>query len=901
MAIHRTQNFVSQQRLEAANLKSMESAVSFDFDALVGLGLSRGTPAVLKGLVLNSTGAINQLATNLTVAMAGSVVWNYSASESGSVFTISASEADQILSPTNPNVTGSFLNGTNFVGVDFYKTPDPATSDTVKFIDSDSLREFEQVVPLARTLKYKIFISTQPFSATLNVIPIAKVIVSNGIVTSITDARPMLFRLGSGGDSPSATSSFLWGSRTENPVTITSNTGASPFNGEDKSINNLKDWLDSTMTSLWELRGGESWYSNVYRDHVKLTYGQPVLANGDNIWFLNGETILAGDLNKTGTSIITATMTDHPFTVGSRFFITIDAADAADFASGTYTVASVIDPDTFTYDDSYTASVATTTQDASISDTVAFSGMSMVFENSGDASIIKNDITAGSIILSDGYAAFVDLDRSSGSAISLQVRPIEDLSSPTLPGRRHIIAWRLGDYVWGKDKNYEAGRSFVAATTLALGLVKLNQIAEAPSAPVVVSIMANGRIEVTATAGNATAATFTGNGTGHGVYGQAGAGNGAYGVRGLAGAGILGAGVYGDGNGALGAIGVKGEGGAGVGSQGVAGLATAVNGIGVAGTAGPSADYGVAGSGPIGVYGIGNDTGPAIKGENTSAGPGGEFIGGTNSYGITATGDGMADGGFFTGGSSGNGVTGIANGGGASGVVGQDNNGGGIGVVGTSIGGTGGSFDGTTGTGIIVTGGTLGINVLDGDVRLDNATDCPINYSTPPSYSTHLTIADAVFKEALWATKTIAAIGDYFQEGALMQVNTGTTGIMDLKFKISIPKNAVVQSLTAYVWNRSGSTCDLTAYVVKKTGANRIASGSVTYINTAGAAGEVISVVAGAGPAAVTVPVNAVAIDDNEVAFITVGLTPSVPIVTNTFDIAGFKLTYTLPTLTGAN
>lgn len=896
MAIHRTQNFLSQQRLEASNLKSMESAVSFDFDALVGLGLSRGTPAVLKGLVLNSTGAINQLATNLTIAMAGSVVWNYSASESGSVFTISASEADQILSPTNPNVTGSFLNGTNFVGVDFYKTPDPATSDTVKFIDSDSRREFDQVVPLARTLKYKILISTQPFSATLNVVPIAKVIVSNGIVNSITDARPMLFRLGSGGDAPSATSSYLWGSRTENPVTISSNTGASPFNGEDKSINNLKDWADTIMTSLWELRGGTSWYSNVYRDHVKLVYGAAVMKNGDNIWFMNGEQIIAGDLDKTGTSIVTVTFVDHPFTVGSRFSIDIDAADSADFASGSYTVDSVPDADHFTYNDSYTASVATTTQVAGIIDTVAFSGMSLLFENSGSDTIYKNDITSGSMIVPEYYCVYVDLDRTSSTAVNPQARPIYDLGSPVLPGRRHIIAWREQDYVWGKDKNYEAGRTFIAATTSALGLVKINQTAGAPTAPVVVSIMANGRIQVTASGGNATAATFTGNGTGSGVLGQAGASNGADGVRGLAGAGISSNGVHGLGNGSIGGIGVLGEGGAGASSQGVAGRATAAGGIGVAGSATGSADYGVAGSGPTGVYGIGQSSGPAVKGENVDSGPGGEFIGGTNSAGVTGAGDGMGSGGEFTSGAAGDGAIGTSAGGGR-GIVGQSTSGGGIGVYGFSTTGFGGSFNGGTGTGVVVEGDNIGINVLDGDIVLASATACPIVYGSAPTYTSFGSVHDSRVTTSSTTWSNVVQSGGAFDEGYVL--NTGSTSSVpaSLTYRIRVPKNAVITGVNVYAYQQTGDvgTTLQTAVFVRSSGVTR----ATTYLNTGGAAGDVTGAIALASYAKLTAPIAGThAMLDTEDLYVSVGRNYVAGALV--LAIGGVLVTYTLPTVTGA-
>ncbi len=882
MAIHRSQNFLSQQRLEASNLKSMESAVSFDFDALVGLGLTRGEPLVLKGLVLNSTGAINQLATSLTIAMASSVVWNYAASEAGSVFTLSSSEPDQQLTTTNANVIGSFLNGTNFVGIDFFKTPDASTSDTAKFIDSDSNKEYGQVVPLARTLKYKIYISTQPFSATLNVVPIAKIVVSNGIVTSITDARPMLFRLGTGGDAPSATASYAWGSRTENPVSITLNTSPSPFNGEDKSINNLKDWVDSTMTSLWELRGGTSWYSNVYRDHVKLTYGQPVMKNGDNMWFLNGEQVFAGDLDKTASSIVTLTYTNHPFTVGSRFRIQIDAGDTANFAAGTYTVLTVPTANAITYDDGITAT-ASSAGDAFINDTIAFAGMALLFENSGSASIYKDTIQSGSMVIEDKYCVFVDLDRSVNATLTPQVRPLYSLSSPTLPGRRHIIAWRDGNYVYGKDKNYEAGRTFIAATTLALGLVKLNQTAESPTAPVVVSIMTDGRIQVTATGANTNAATFTGTGTGVGVLGQAGASVGSAGVKGLAGAGITSYGVWGLGNGSLGGIGVIGEGGAGAASQGVAGRATAVSGIGVAGTASGSADYGVAGSGPIGVYGFGTSVG--VKGEGSGSGDiGGEFIGGSNGNGIEATGVGSGSAGVFTAGATGGGVEVEASGAGTSAGF-FEHSGAGQAVLG---------YAPAAGGVAIWAEGDIAIRVEDGPVRLKNVTDTPITYATVPTYTSFASAHDSWRDTAGTPSWVYGSSGaPRFQGGYLLSNGSSAVDPTTLSFRVRLPKKAIIQSVQVYVYQASGSgqTMKTSAYFMQSA-ATRI----VTYLNAGGSTGDNTASVPNATETLVTCPIiGATAIGDDQDLYVGVGRNTT----TNTVEIGGVLVTYTLPTLTG--
>jgi hypothetical protein len=610
MAIQRSGNFLSQQRLDVPWLKSIESGVTFDFDTLVGLSLSNGGPLVLKGLTLNTTGMIGGLPTNLTLNIAGSVMWNYSASESGSIFVIPEDEPVQQLSSTNSNVLGGFVSGINYVGIDVFKIADPDTTDTVKFIDSDAGVETSQSVPVARTIQYRIVISPQPFSSSKNIVPVAAITVSAGAITKIVDARPMMFRLGSGGEFADAASFFTWGGRTENAITMASNSSPSPFAGEDKSISNLKSWMDSIMTSLWELRGGSAWYSDIYRDHVKLVYGQPVLANGDNVWFLDG---VALSLSKSGTDLVTVTLVDHPFTLNSTF--ELSSVDP-NFPGGTYTITNIVDPDTFQYSDGLST---TNTGVGDVINTVAFAGMALLFENSKSALLYKNDIFTGSFVLPDQYCAFVDLTRESSATINPQVRPIYDLSASASPGRRHILCWRDGTYVWCKDKNYEAGRTFLAATTTALGLVKINVTAGTPAAPVVPVLRADGTITVTATSiGTGSGSQFTG-------YTNA-AGDGGAGAQGTGGNST---------SGGYGGIGFFGSGGFST-------LNSAKDGIGISGFS--RGTYGVVGR----VFATGTGAGAFLSGQAGAydvyawlpsvANAGAVVIGGTNSPGLVAQG-----------------------------------------------------------------------------------------------------------------------------------------------------------------------------------------------------------------------------------------------------------------------
>jgi type VI secretion system secreted protein VgrG len=88
-------------------------------------------------------------------------------------------------------------------------------------------------------------------------------------IISIEDARPLMFRLGTGGISPNPYNVFNWPAlpatqyeREEPPITLTAG-GVNPFQGADKNIQTLKQWMDAIMTKLKELGGTTYWYEDV--------------------------------------------------------------------------------------------------------------------------------------------------------------------------------------------------------------------------------------------------------------------------------------------------------------------------------------------------------------------------------------------------------------------------------------------------------------------------------------------------------------------------------------------------------------------------------------------------------------------------------------------------------------
>lgn len=263
MSIKRRQNWLGQQRVDSPHLKSIESAVSNDFDELIkGLVIGENKSYVIRGFEISMPGSIGGAANGLQLLVENSAVLHGKSNESGTFYTIPAGTAAEILNNTvNAKVDGSFTTSTdNYIGIEFVRQVDDSTIDQVNFWNPTSNVEFSKTVPLAIVLDYKIVIKT---SFADNVLPIAIVRTdeSNNVV-SITDRRSLLYRLGTAGEEiPSPFYEYSWGDgRVENFYTSSSPL-SNPFSGGDKQIRTMKDFFDALMTEFKLLKGTPFWYS----------------------------------------------------------------------------------------------------------------------------------------------------------------------------------------------------------------------------------------------------------------------------------------------------------------------------------------------------------------------------------------------------------------------------------------------------------------------------------------------------------------------------------------------------------------------------------------------------------------------------------------------------------------
>ena len=263
MAILTTLNLLSEQRLDISDVRRIESGVRNDFDETVTsiiTGTSQGY--VIRGFSILTAGSIGSPANGLQMVVDPGAVLNINASVSGTIFQTPIGTANQVLNAaTNANVSGSFTaNSTNYVGIDYNRFAD-ASTDVTKYIwNSAANDEITTIAPAAQTLTYKIFITTSTWAT--NVLPIAIVTTDgNGNVTSITDARWMLYSLETGGLNPNPNYTYPWTEgQVQPPITTTSNS-VNPFIGGDRQLDNLKSWMNAIMSQIQAIQGTPSWFS----------------------------------------------------------------------------------------------------------------------------------------------------------------------------------------------------------------------------------------------------------------------------------------------------------------------------------------------------------------------------------------------------------------------------------------------------------------------------------------------------------------------------------------------------------------------------------------------------------------------------------------------------------------
>jgi hypothetical protein len=252
----------SSERLDLPDLLSIDSYAGGDWKFFLKGLVGDSKPYVLKGFdVIDPLNAIGTQSCSIRVA--DSMVF-YPGSSAGG-FYHGLAEGHVQASPLVPELR---KNAVNYVYLTF--STFNSSIDTRAFWDPDkdggAGGEFTQDVNTESVLKVDVNVSVGSFPA--NTIPIALITVGPVTIEKIEDARDMMFRLGSGGINPDPFSGYAWRSlpgagftRTEPPTEMLAG-GINPFQGADKNILSLKEWMDAVMSKLRELGGTNYWYED---------------------------------------------------------------------------------------------------------------------------------------------------------------------------------------------------------------------------------------------------------------------------------------------------------------------------------------------------------------------------------------------------------------------------------------------------------------------------------------------------------------------------------------------------------------------------------------------------------------------------------------------------------------
>lgn len=833
--VTRQANLLGQMRLDAPHIRAMESSVAADFDTLAGQMMSGKQALVLKGMNVITTGAIGAQAALLQLNVPDALIMHYGATEAGTIFWVPSTRAIEVLNNVNPRLQGSFTaSQTNYIGLDMSRTADASTTDNVQFLDAGTLGETGKSVPLARTLDYRIVISTSSFSSQPTILPIAKVVTDTlNNVVSIQDARHMMFRLASGGDFPDIQGAYTW------PGTRSENTSGDVFTGGDKVLDSLKTWMDAAMTRMWDIGGGEYWYSATADRNVNMVWVGATFTNGENFewdgtnlhwkglrFLFDNSTGYYNDVsNQTGDSAGLTNLAD-----GDCIYVDLDrtqnatgllAAKAVLTNLGSsavpgarqviaWRVGSVVYSRFWRYPVGTTFIPATTTSTGVLKISRDYAGAVVgglsalnspvaISDRGGTITCVAGTNHTGLTITADGNGSGITATAGSGPG---RGGDFTGSSSGSFGAQGKGNAATNGGGLWGLGAGTGTGVlawSGLGATGDAMQAVTRSTDGN--------GLVATGKGGGSGVVGNMNTTAFT---LAHaGVYGQ-----GSVTVS-IGNTGVLAIGGNGPSSGGLGTFSIGGDATAGNtnGGTGIAGNGGNRSGSGVDGTGGDF--YGGGSTNGVGAYGRGSGSGIGLIGIATGTGIGIDGIGGTDNYGGRFTG----------GGTNGSGLKATAQGFGI-GVEAISLGSGGWAVSGTAgTNGAGGVFIGGNGVQATANGASAAALVADRGVggsqlAIDAIGDIQVVATRNYKYTTAVTrTLDIHPSECATDGNTVIGFTDSYIQGTSAGAVT-----YRISTKVRIPAGAILQTPVVFLVRNLSTTpvtvCRLDAQQVTYTGVN---------------------------------------------------------------------------------
>jgi hypothetical protein len=261
MAVLARVHITSQQRVDLPQLLGMESYTAYDFRALIEAFVGSSKPYIARGFEITGKSGLF-----LSVSIADCFVFN-PLDTNGSFYLGAIDAIDQLIEmpPSQPFVylEASFKNVTAAAISASYWDPLSVSGNTEG-------AEFTATQNSQNIIEMELSVNTVGFST--DAVPITVCSTSNSEVTTLSDARPSLFRLGLGGASPNPGYKFPWSPNRGEPIATGSGTGnelTSSFRSRDntgvlndKGIRSFKEMFDAICSRICEISGSSIWYSS---------------------------------------------------------------------------------------------------------------------------------------------------------------------------------------------------------------------------------------------------------------------------------------------------------------------------------------------------------------------------------------------------------------------------------------------------------------------------------------------------------------------------------------------------------------------------------------------------------------------------------------------------------------
>lgn len=260
MAVLQRVAFYPQQRLDTPDARALEAFSQNDWNYFLR-GVVSTKSMVISGFDVSNYANIFTVP-GVKLKISNTSLIHPEAKTAASGFYVAAGNEKDITLTLNPA-------STNFVEMDLKSSP--SVRDVRAFWDmgADGGKGSEYTDNIDTVINLEIDVTANVAGFSEGKIPLYKIVTNaQGLVLELTDCRPMMYRLATGGSSPDPLANAEFpaipdASHAEfenNPTATEATATNAPFLGGDKNIKSLKQWMDIIMTRMKQMNSTSYWY-----------------------------------------------------------------------------------------------------------------------------------------------------------------------------------------------------------------------------------------------------------------------------------------------------------------------------------------------------------------------------------------------------------------------------------------------------------------------------------------------------------------------------------------------------------------------------------------------------------------------------------------------------------------